>query len=358
MAQKPLELKPHLSEAELKARYEASREAKEARRWHALWLRAQGYSTTQVTEVLGLSGFAVRRLITRYNSTGPDAVADGRRLNPGRTPRLDQEQTARLLEALKGPPPQGGLWSGPKVAAWIQEQTGQKAPKQLGWSYLKRLGARLRVPRRKHAKAASKDEQEAWERALVERVERLRIEASEQGGGVEVEVWAQDEARLGLKPILRRVWTLPGARPLAVCWHRYEWLYLYAFVHPSSGRTEWFILPTVSSELMSLALAEFARAVGAGPSKKIVLVVDGAGWHEANDLVVPEGIELVVLPAYTPELQPAERLWPLVNEQIANAAIQTLDELEERLVTRCRQLIEQRDLICGLTNFHWWPKAA
>jgi transposase len=358
MAQKPLKLTPHLPEAELKARYEASSDVREARRWHALWLIAQGYSTTRVGEVLGLSGFAVRRILTRYNSKGPDGVRDGRRSNPGRSPRLDAEQTARLLEALKGAPPQGGLWSGPKVAAWIEQQTGLKTPKQLGWTYLKRVGARLRVPRRKHAKAASKDEQEAWERALAQRVERIRAEAAEQGRTIEVEVWAQDEARLGLKPILRRVWTLPGARPVAVSWHRYEWLYVYAFVHPSSGRTEWFILPTVSSEVMSLALEEFAHAVGAGPTKTIVLVLDGAGWHEANDLVVPEGIELVVLPAYTPELQPAERLWPLVHEQIANTAIQTLDELEDRLVARCRQLIEQRELISGLTNFHWWPKAA
>jgi transposase len=358
MAQKPLTLVPHLKDAELKTRYEESDDAREARRWHALWLIAQGYSTTQVGEVLGLSAYSVRRIITRYNRNGPDAVRDGRRANPGPSPRLTAEQQAQLLEALRGAPPQGGLWSGPKVAAWIQQQTGLKTPKQLGWTYLKRLGARLRVPRRKHAKAASEDEQEAWERALRERVDEVRTEAAEQGLDVEVEVWAQDEARLGLKPLLRRVWTLPGERPLALSWHRYEWLYVYAFVHPSSGRTEWFILPTVSAEVMSVALAEFARAVGAGPDKTIVLVLDGAGWHEANDVVVPDGIVLVTLPAYTPELQPAERLWPLLNEQIANVAIQTLDELEERLVARCRQLIEQRELISGLTNFHWWPKAA
>jgi transposase len=107
MAQKPLDLKPHLSEVELKARYEVSHDAKEARRWHALWLKAQGYSTAQIRDLLGLSDFAVRRLITRYNSKGPDAVADGRRSNPGRTPRLDQELTARLLEALKELNPPG-----------------------------------------------------------------------------------------------------------------------------------------------------------------------------------------------------------------------------------------------------------
>lgn len=75
-------------------------------------------------------------------------------------------------------------------------------------------------------------------------------------------------------------------------------------------------------------------------------------------LLVTEDIILVVLLPYTPELQPAERLWPLLNEQIAYVAMQTLDELEPRLVERCRQLIEQRELISGLTNFHSWPKAA
>lgn len=358
MAAKRLELVPHLSEGELKAQYEASTDVREVRRWHALWLIAQGYSPTQVGELLGLSAFSVRRILTRYNRRGPEAVRDGRRSNPGRALRLSDEQQAKLLEALKGAPPQGGLWSGPKVAAWIKQETGLKTPKQLGWVYLKRLGARLRVPRRRHAKAASKDERDAWERALRARVDALRADAEAKGVEVEVDVWAQDEARLGLKPIVRRIWVLPGVRPEAISWHRYEWLYVYAFVHPTSGRTEWFILPTVSAEVMSLALAAFARAIGAGPRKRILLVIDRAGWHDANDLVIPDGIELVFLPPYTPQLQPAERLWPLLNEPIANHAISSLDELEQLLVTRCRQLLEQRDVVSALTNFHWWPRAA
>lgn len=57
-------------------------------------------------------------------------------------------------------------------------------------------------------------------------------------------------------------------------------------------------------------------------------------------------------------LQPAERLWPLTNEAIANKLFQTLDELEEVLFQRCRALLKQQDLIRGLTCFHWWPKVA
>ena len=58
-----------------------------------------------------------------------------------------------------------------------------------------------------------------------------------------MEVWAFDEHRVGLKPILRKVWSPVGERPIAAVHHRYEWTYVYSFVHPNSGATEWFLLP-------------------------------------------------------------------------------------------------------------------
>jgi transposase len=70
---------------------------------------------------------------------------------------------------------------------------------------------------------------------------------------------------------------------------------------------------------------------------------------------VPEGIHLVFLPAYSPELQPAEHLWPLVHEAMANRRIETLDELEDLLSERCRALATDAELIRSNTLFHWWP---
>lgn len=127
-------------------------------------------------------------------------------------------------------------------------------------------------------------------------------------------------------------------------------------MHPESGRTEWLILPTVSQDAFEIALEHFAKAVGAGPNKRIVLVIDGAGFHRGN-LKIPEGIHLLQLPAYSPELQPAERLWPLVRESLANKCIETLDELEDLLVSRCRYLIDNLHVISSRTNYHWWPKS-
>ena len=83
--------------------------------------------------------------------------------------------------------------------------------------------------------------------------------------------------------------------------------------------------------------------------------MDQAGWHTTEKLQVPEGIHLLHLPSYSPELQPAERLWPLTNEPLVNQAFESMDEMEEVVYQRCRQLLQQQDLIRGLTSYHWLP---
>lgn len=170
-----------------------------------------------------------------------------------------------------------------------------------------------------------------------------------------VECWAFDEHRLGLKPIVRKIWAPVGQRPVAEVNYRYEWTYLYGFVHPHTGQTEWFILPRVNVAWFNQALKAFAKAVGAGPNKHILMVIDGAGWHRSDKVEIPEGIHLEILPPYSPELQPAERLWRLADEPLANRCFGEIEQVEDILATRCQTLITMQDDIRDLTNYHWWP---
>jgi DDE superfamily endonuclease len=170
-----------------------------------------------------------------------------------------------------------------------------------------------------------------------------------------VTVWAEDEHRLGLLPVLRRVWAPKGQRPTAPGERHDDWLYVYGFVRPRTGQSWWCLLPTVNTAAMALALATFARDEGIDAQHRAVLVVDQAGWHIAHDLTVPEGIVLVLLPSASPELQPAERLWPLLDEPVANRAFPDLDALEAVLVDRCRTLEADPDRLKAHTHFHWWP---
>jgi DDE superfamily endonuclease len=170
-----------------------------------------------------------------------------------------------------------------------------------------------------------------------------------------VELWATDQHRVGLKPVLRRMWVRKGTRPRVVVQHRFQWLYVYAFVQPTSGKSEWLLLPTVNVQVFSLALAHFAQAVGAGPTRQLLLVLDRAGWQTSPDLEIPEGIHLLFLPPCSPELQPCERLWPLSNEGVANRHFQSLDDLEAAQAQRCVAVQNQPEKIRTLTHFHWWP---
>jgi len=172
-----------------------------------------------------------------------------------------------------------------------------------------------------------------------------------------VESWAMDEHRLGLKPIFRRVWARRSRPVPAVVRPRYQWEYVYGFVQPERGTTHWLLLPTVNTTLFSAALANFARDQAVGPTKHVVLALDGAGWHNSAAVQVPEGLHLVPLPPYSPELQPAERLWPLVDEPLANRAFDTLAALDRVLGERCVYLADHPELIRGYTLFHWWPSA-
>src|SRR5258707_655033 len=347
-----IHLEPHLTVEELARRYRSTKDPVERSRWHFLWLLARGLTAKVIASITGYSAYWIGRIARRYNECGPDSVKDLRHQSRPSIPLLHASQQDELVAALAtGSAPEGDRWSGRAVAAWISQRLGRHVGRQLGWTYLRRLGARLRMTRPRHVQADPQAQADFKQqlRPLLRQVATAFPHAS-------VELWAVDEHRIGLKPLLRKVWTLPGQRPIAPVEHRYAWRYLVGFVHPASGRTVFHLATTVNIPLFEVELAAFARQVGASPTKQIVLVLDRAGWHNSLRLRVPEHIHLLFLPAYSPELQPAEHLWPLTNTVLANRHFATIDELEDIQAARCVALHARYDLVRSTTLFHWWPK--
>ena len=171
--------------------------------------------------------------------------------------------------------------------------------------------------------------------------------------GKVVELWAEDEARLGLKPITRRVWATRGRRPTAYGRTKYQWLYVYGSVHPASGRNLELLLPSANTDWMGLALEEFARWADPRGERLLVLLVDNAGWHTARRLEIPGNVVLHRLPPCTPELQPAEPLWPLVREVVANLGFDDLARMQIPVVDRCGWLIDHPEVVRGAVGFQW-----
>jgi len=150
---KPITVKPHLSLEAVEARYRQAKDVVERSHWQIIWLLAQGKTTKAIQEVTGYCLAWIRSIAHRSNQGGPQALGDRRHSNPGGNFLLSVEQQAQLEQALEGPAPDGGLWTGREVASWILAQTGRQLHPQRGWEYLKRLGYSKRILRPRHAKA-------------------------------------------------------------------------------------------------------------------------------------------------------------------------------------------------------------
>ena len=128
------------------------------------------------------------------------------------------------------------------------------------------------------------------------------------------------------------------------------------------GVASWIRATTVNIELFLVEWEAFAQQVGAGPTKQVVLVLDGAGWagwHQSPRVRVPEHVHLLFLPPHSPELQPAEHLSvsePLTNTVLAKRHFASIEELEDVQAERCVALQARPELIRSTTLFSWWPK--
>ncbi len=135
---KRLKLVRHLSIAELWARYHACQNVAERVRWEAMALLAQRTPSEYVSNATGLSPHWIRTLARRYNEQGPEALRDRRHEHRGPKRLLSPEQQSELAAALELPVPQalgGGMWNGPKVAAWMSQTLGRVVHKRRGNDY-------------------------------------------------------------------------------------------------------------------------------------------------------------------------------------------------------------------------------
>jgi transposase len=159
-----IHLEPHLSTAELERRYRQAKDGTLRAWWQIIWLLARGQTAKDIAVSTGYSRYWIGQLAKRYNEHGPQGMSDRRRTDSRRAPLLlSAAQQDELRAALRGPAPEGQLWSGRVVAEWMAARLGRPVRYQVGWAYLIRLGGRPRAPRPRHA-AADPAAQEAFKK--------------------------------------------------------------------------------------------------------------------------------------------------------------------------------------------------
>jgi transposase len=139
-----------------------------------------------------------------------------------------------------------------------------------------------------------------------------------------------DEGCFGQMPVTGRCWARKGVRPIATVLPGYKNFYVYSAVCPASGKDVTLFLPWVNTEMMNIFLRYLGKAL---EGRVCLLTLDRAGWHNSKDLVVPDNIELVFLPPYSPELNPVERLW-LKRHSLRNRFFRSVEEVMDS-VQKC-----------------------
>lgn len=180
-----------------------------------------------------------------------------------------------------------------------------------------------------------------------------RIDAIAAAQGVRrLEIWFEDEARIGQKGRVGHRWFTRGQRPPGLCDKRFDSTYLFAAARPGTDDAFALVLPEATTQTMNLFLRGFADQLAA--DVHAVLVVDGAGWHIAHRLAVPDNVSLLFLPPYSPELNPVERIWLFLRERFLSHRLHPhYDDIVDAACNAWNALRAEPGRIASLTNFPW-----
>ena len=156
----------HLSVEDLEAGFRSAHDPTAVRHFQVIWLLARGHTIADVAAVTSFGRRWIEQLLARYNAKGPEALGDLRRRNGGVSSVLRPALLERLRARLTQPPPDGGLWSSPKVAAWMASELGlAEVLPQRGWEALKAIGWSVQTPRPRHPAAATPEERETFQKS-------------------------------------------------------------------------------------------------------------------------------------------------------------------------------------------------
>ena len=170
--------------------------------------------------------------------------------------------------------------------------------------------------------------------------------------GKPVEIWFQDEARVGQQGTLTRIWAKRGTRPRAPRDRRYGYAYLFGAVCPERAVGAALVMPQANAAAMDRHLEEISVCVARGAHA--VLVLDGTGYHGRAALTVPDNITLLPLPSYSPELNPVENVWQYLRQN--RLSLRVWADYEAIVDTCCQAwnaLINAPERIASITRREW-----
>ena len=167
-----------------------------------------------------------------------------------------------------------------------------------------------------------------------------------------LEIWFQDEARVGQQGKLTRTWAEKGTRPRHIKDQRFSYGYIFGAVCPARDIGAAIVTPLANTDAMNTHLLEISFHIQTGHHG--ILIVDGAGWHKSDHLVVPKNLTLIKLPPYSPELNPVENIWQyLKNNFLNNIIFENYNAIVDACCLAWNNLINETGRIKSITSREW-----
>lgn len=308
----------------------------ERERLLALKLALEGTDSHAVAKNVGRSYATVKVWIDKFRAGGVDGLLSKGKGN-GPESQLTTEMQTAMIEQLKL-----GTWrTGRDAWNWLSENYDVSHLKEsVIYKYLGKCEGRLKATRPSNPKKDQAAE-DAFRVTLADKMEELNIPR-----GKNVRLWVYDEMRYGLHPLTRKMWCLKGIRAIAPSRRRYQNGYLYGALEVGGAGAEFLFTPCLNKECDEYFLSQLGKA---DPESMHIVIGDGAGFHhKKGDEALPENIRIITLPAYCPELNPAEKLWDIVKDGICNRDWIDLDELETAITGRIRPYWEDARRVISL----------
>jgi transposase len=314
---------------EIEQRFLKTKDVRERERLEVLRLAASGhYTLTEMAGEVGRARSVVHGWLNKFKREGLAAMLARRKPGASTSALHEPALMAALLAELRA----GNFRTAVQMQRWLKDRHGIEMTIWGAYYWLKKLEARLKVPRPVHLK---KDPLAA-EKFPVELEAKLRALPLEPGRPVRI--WVQDEGRFGLHTIVRRCWGLSGVRIVKTNQKKYQWGYIYGALEIGTGKTESLFMPGVGLEVSEVFLRHLAESE---PKAEHIVIWDGAGFHQkAGKHALPDRVHVIQLPAYSPELNPIEKLWDVLKDGICNRMFHTLEELWQALVEELKPFYE------------------
>ena len=167
-----------------------------------------------------------------------------------------------------------------------------------------------------------------------------------------MDVWFQDEARVGQKGTVTRTWARKGSRPRLLRQQQFEYAYIFGAVCPKKNQAVGLVMPSANTEAMLEHLKEISSAVPTG--RHAILVLDRAAWHTTKRINIYENITIIPLPPASPELNPVEQIWQMLrNNKLSNRCFEGYESILEACCEAWNWFVDKPNQINQLCTRSW-----